>query len=241
MEEKGFRFNRREEEQDLNLEEARPSIYHCDKCTAKFDSRQALQAHKWRQHQVLSEERKLLKSPICRACGRNFWTMARAQQHLRRTRQKENSCFAKLYLAIQPTETPCQATLPEHLRGVYMLPTRPGDGTTSTLERAIEPRVADAQQGMGGGESPRHPGWRKVSTSTSSLGPGYRGLVTATGQPTRGSRWSMVWHSLHQCGKGNMQRSRSGLGYVKMGHPTLGCSLWWIRRGRDTWLSWADR
>ena len=123
FEKKGYRFQR---ERVTAEEPPIPTAEHlipCDRCPAKFPTRQAWQAHRWKKHQLISEERQLLTSSICLACGRDFWTMARAQQHLRRTRNDPTSCFAKLYLAMEPRQEPMHQEVPSHLQGVKYLPT----------------------------------------------------------------------------------------------------------------------
>ena len=123
FEKAGYRFQRESGNFDDPLPTRMEVQFQCDRCPASFPTRQARQAHRWKKHQLLSEERQLLTSSICLACGRDFWTMARAQQHLRRTRNDPTSCFAKLYLAMEPSQAPMHQEVPAHLQGVKYLPT----------------------------------------------------------------------------------------------------------------------
>ena len=122
FEQAGYLFTNTSNEDEPTDPAPTLQIYSCTKCPAAFPTRQACQAHQWRKHQEISIERQILTSSTCLACGKDFWTMARAQQHLSRTRGKPNSCFERLYQAMEPCRTPAQQELPSHLQGVKYLP-----------------------------------------------------------------------------------------------------------------------
>ena len=63
------------------------STFSCTVCGQGFGSVQGLQAHRWRKHQLFSDERKYIYDTTCRECNRCFWTVQRLQQHLRWSRQ----------------------------------------------------------------------------------------------------------------------------------------------------------
>ena len=57
--------------------------FQCEQCAATFARAQQLQAHRWSKHQGISLERRYVFGPTCKACGVQFWTSQRMQQHLR--------------------------------------------------------------------------------------------------------------------------------------------------------------
>ena len=80
----------------LTESDVAPLIFACPQCSREFSTAQGLQAHKWRKHHQVSEERKFIFDTTCRACNWCFWTVQSLQQHLRWSRRHVNGCFATL-------------------------------------------------------------------------------------------------------------------------------------------------
>ena len=98
------------------------AAFPCLTCGQSFSSVQGLQAHRWRKHQIFSEERRYIYDTTCRACNRCFWTVQRLQQHLRWSRQHPDGCYYVLQRYFQPLDAPVQCSLPEFARGLSRLP-----------------------------------------------------------------------------------------------------------------------
>lgn len=102
--------------------------FTCNLCGHGFGSVQGLQAHRWRKHQIFSEERRYVYDTTCRACNRCFWTTQRLQQHLRWSRQHPHGCFYVMQRYFQPLEVPAQCAVPEFAQGFARLPVSPVEG-----------------------------------------------------------------------------------------------------------------
>ena len=87
----------------------------CRVCGCGFSSVQGLQAHQWRKHQMISEERRYVFDTRCRAWNRCFWTVQRLQQHLRWSRRRPGGCSAILQKYFQPLGNPVACGIPAHL------------------------------------------------------------------------------------------------------------------------------
>jgi hypothetical protein len=98
------------------------STFSCTVCGQGFGSVQGLQAHRWRKHQLFSDERKYIYDTTCRACNRCFWTVQRLQQHLRWSRQHPHGCYYVLQKYFQPLDKPAQCEIPAFARGLSRLP-----------------------------------------------------------------------------------------------------------------------
>eukprot|EP00438_Fugacium_kawagutii_P034920 Skav206381 [mRNA] locus=scaffold834:438367:443528:- [translate_table: standard] len=96
--------------------------FRCQQCQVDFASLQAWQAHQWRMHGLMSLERRYGYDATCAACQKCLWTSQRLQIHLRGTRQQEDGCLAYLVKHFEPLDSPQQADLPAHLRGLHRLP-----------------------------------------------------------------------------------------------------------------------
>jgi hypothetical protein len=96
--------------------------FSCHVCGQGFYSVQGLQAHLWRKHHLLSEERKYVYDTTCRACNRCFWTAQRLQQHLRWSRRHSDGCFAVLKRYFQPLSAPEACETPAFVKGISRLP-----------------------------------------------------------------------------------------------------------------------
>ena len=96
--------------------------FSCHVCGQGFSSVQGLQAHLWRKHHLLSEERKYVYDTTCRACNRCFWTAQRLQQHLRWSRRHPDGCFAVLKRYFQPLSAPEACETPAFVKGISRLP-----------------------------------------------------------------------------------------------------------------------
>ena len=101
---------------------ASSSSFSCTVCGQGFGSVQGLQAHRWRKHQLFSDERKYIYDTTCRACNRCFWTAQRLQQHLRWSRQHPHGCYYVLQKYFQPLDKPAQCDIPAFARGLSRLP-----------------------------------------------------------------------------------------------------------------------
>lgn len=92
--------------------------HRCQECEKAFTTGQALAAHEYQKHGLLSMERPYIQSTNCPGCLRDFHTTWRVQQHLR---YRGNGCWDRIYGARPPGE-PTTIHLPEHLRYVKRLP-----------------------------------------------------------------------------------------------------------------------
>lgn len=99
-----------------------PGEYSCDLCPRKFHSAQALNGHRWKWHNQISEERRYIYDDTCRICGKCWWTPQRLQQHLKYSRKFPDGCFAQLRKYYEPVDAPAQFRKPESLASVYRLP-----------------------------------------------------------------------------------------------------------------------
>ena len=63
-----------------------------------------------------------MDGPICKACGHIFWTTQRMQQHLRKTREKENGCFYQLYMTCLRSKEPVRWEIPAQWKHIQRLP-----------------------------------------------------------------------------------------------------------------------
>ena len=107
---------------------ASTTMFTCGICGLGFGSVQGLQAHRWRKHQIFSEERRYVYDTTCRACNRCFWTTQRLQQHLRWSRQHPHGCFYVMQRYFQPLEAPAQCAVPEFAQGFSRLPASTVEG-----------------------------------------------------------------------------------------------------------------
>ena len=96
--------------------------FSCTLCSSSFSTIQGLQAHQWRKHQIISEERKYIYDATCRACNRCFWTAQRLQQHLRWSRQHPDGCFHILQKYFLPVDAPVRCEVPSFIRGLARVP-----------------------------------------------------------------------------------------------------------------------
>eukprot|EP00438_Fugacium_kawagutii_P006466 Skav206263 [mRNA] locus=scaffold265:182632:185264:+ [translate_table: standard] len=123
--------------------------FPCSSCSRSFGSIQALSSHMWKAHGLRSKERRFMTSTTCLACNRCFWTSARLQQHLRRSQQWPNGCFALLQKYMDPVapDTTCGfSEIPDNLQAAAYLPSQPSFGpsatwTTTTWARRRESRL----------------------------------------------------------------------------------------------------
>ena len=92
--------------------------HRCRTCDKAFKTIQALAAHEYQKHGLLSIERPYIQSTTCPGCLRDFHTTWRVQQHLR---YRSNGCWDRIH-GIRPTGTPITIHLPDHLRHVKRLP-----------------------------------------------------------------------------------------------------------------------
>ena len=106
----------------LEGDNALPGEYPCDLCSRTFHSAQALQGHRWRWHNVFSEERRYVYDAICRGCGQCWWTPQRLQQHLRYSRKQSGGCFDIVRRYYAPLQTPVKFHIPHDLQHVHRLP-----------------------------------------------------------------------------------------------------------------------
>ena len=107
--------------------------FQCEQCAATFARAQQLQAHRWSKHQGISLERRYVFGPTCKACGVQFWTSQRMQQHLRHSRRYPGGCLEKLFHYVEPTVEAIQFDIPDELRDIRRLP----------AYQAVDPEVFD--------------------------------------------------------------------------------------------------
>ena len=148
FEEHGFRFREQIAATDeFNL---LSESFSCMECARSFATRQALQAHRWRQYQQISLERQYVDGPVCRACGIMFWTSQRVQQHLRQSRKLPDGCFQKLFLHLAPSKTPVRWNVQSPWQHIHNLPQLyvGGDlqGLPSTPEEERSRKLAEWSQ-----------------------------------------------------------------------------------------------
>lgn len=95
-----------------------PRMHRCRECDKTFKTVQALAAHEYQKHDILSIERPHIQSTTCPGCLRDFHTTWRVQQHLR---YRGNGCWDRIHGARHPGE-PITIHLPAHLKHVKRLP-----------------------------------------------------------------------------------------------------------------------
>lgn len=98
------------------------AITPCEKCGKNFANHQKLAIHRWKAHGLISEERRLIRGPICPGCKWNLWTAQRMQQHLRQSRQRGATCYRVAKETIAPTQHPIPVVPPPHLQTLHRLP-----------------------------------------------------------------------------------------------------------------------
>ena len=85
------------DDQVISIQQSRDQFSHeCRLCAKAFATWHQLQVHLWMQHEVISDERRLMTSTVCDACHKCFWTAQRLQQHLRYSRRHVNGCYEQL-------------------------------------------------------------------------------------------------------------------------------------------------
>eukprot|EP00435_Cladocopium_sp_Y103_P028906 s1595_g7.t1 len=99
-----------------------PDSFSCSRCSRSFSTAQGLNAHTWKAHGVISEERKYVFSGVCECCRKCFWTSQRLQQHLKYSRSKPDGCFAWLAKHYDPLQAPLPVAMPEIFRHQHRLP-----------------------------------------------------------------------------------------------------------------------
>ena len=105
-----------------------PDLFQCSLCVRAFSTIQGLNAHKWRQHGAISEERRFVYSGVCECCRKCFWTSQRLQQHLCYSKRKVDGCFWWIQRHLDPLAAPERVTLPPALQGQHRLPCVPTAG-----------------------------------------------------------------------------------------------------------------
>eukprot|EP00435_Cladocopium_sp_Y103_P009264 s426_g2.t1 len=109
-------------DQPLPCSASLPDAFPCSSCSRSFSTVQGLNAHVWKAHGIISEERKFVYSGVCECCRKCFWTSQRLQQHLRYSRSKPDGCYAWLVKHYDPLSAPLPVTLPDIHRGQFRLP-----------------------------------------------------------------------------------------------------------------------
>ena len=99
-------------------------------CGKAFDSYRGRAVHQYKVHQMHSKEYNLVDSPICPACLRNYWTVARCRQHLAYIprRGTHNRCFVALQLRSIDTQPDLQHHVPTALNGINRLEATQAEG-----------------------------------------------------------------------------------------------------------------
>ena len=109
-------------DQTPTLQEPLPDLFPCSMCSRAFSTIQGLNAHQWKQHAHISEERRFVYSGVCECCRKCFWTAQRLQQHLRYSKRKANGCFWWVQRHLDPLLQPERVDIPEPLQGQHRLP-----------------------------------------------------------------------------------------------------------------------
>jgi uncharacterized damage-inducible protein DinB len=99
-----------------------PDLFQCTLCVRAFSTIQGLNAHRWKQHGEISEERRFVYSGVCECCRKCFWTSQRLQQHLRYSKRKADGCFWWIQRHLDPLEGPERVAIPHVLQGQHRLP-----------------------------------------------------------------------------------------------------------------------
>ena len=99
-------------------------------CGKAFDSYRGRAVHQYKVHQMHSKEYNLVDSPICPACLKNFWTVARCRQHLAYIprRGTHNRCFVALEMRNIDTQPELQHHVPTALHGINRLEATQAEG-----------------------------------------------------------------------------------------------------------------
>ena len=105
-----------------------PDFHVCSLCSRTFSTVQGLNAHRWRQHGCISEERKYVYSGVCECCRKCFWTSQRLQQHLKYSRRKANGCYWWIQQHLDPLDGPERVVMPDIHKGQFRLPCVPAHG-----------------------------------------------------------------------------------------------------------------
>ena len=101
-------------------------------CGKTFDSYRGRSVHQYKVHQMHSKEYALVDSPICPACLKNYWTVARCRQHLAYIPRKgtHNKCYVALQLRNIDTQPDAQHHVPTALHGINRLEATQAEGPT---------------------------------------------------------------------------------------------------------------
>eukprot|EP00435_Cladocopium_sp_Y103_P060648 s386_g22.t1 len=121
------------------------SSFPCHLCAREFSSVQGLQAHRWKAHGLISEERKYIYDSTCRACNVCFWTVQRLQQHLHWSRRHVNGCFHVLQRDFVPVDAPVSCSVPPGLQQIHRLPACPVAGPAPPPRPPAWERIRDSQ------------------------------------------------------------------------------------------------
>ena len=105
-----------------NSQESLPDLFPCSMCSRAFSTIQGLNAHQWKQHGHISEERRFVYSGVCECCRKCFWTAQRLQQHLRYSKRKADGCFWWVQQHLDPLHQPERVVIPEPLQDQHRLP-----------------------------------------------------------------------------------------------------------------------
>ena len=97
-------------------------LYVCE-CGQTFTRRQGLGVHRYKKHGIKAPERRLVDSSVCPICMKQFWTLARNQQHLSYIPRGGgvNRCYAALMEQRHVAGDPVCQDIPKHLQGIRRL------------------------------------------------------------------------------------------------------------------------
>ena len=99
-----------------------PDMFACSTCSRTFSTVQGLHAHRWKQHGIISDERRYVYNGVCECCRKCFWTSQRLQQHLRYSKRKADGCFWWVSRHLDPLPESIPVPMPEIHRGQHRLP-----------------------------------------------------------------------------------------------------------------------
>lgn len=122
-------------------------LYVCE-CGQAFTTPQELGVHRYKKHGIKAPERRLVDSSICPICMKQFWTLARNQQHLSYIPRGGgvNRCYAALMEQRHVAGDPVCQDIPKHLQGIRRLEAVQLEGPQPQARMTLGDEVRDAEE-----------------------------------------------------------------------------------------------